>query len=145
MEYKQIKQIVDLMKRADLAEFELEEADFKLRLSRSLPAGTPIAQPAPLPAEAAAPPPAAAPEPVPADETKLITSPMVGTFYAAPSPDAPPFVKPGDGVDGDSIVCIVEAMKVMNEIKAEKTGTIAEVMVENGASVEYGQPLFRLR
>lgn len=138
------------MKRADLAEFELEESDFKLRLSRSFPATAPNPAPQQIPA-----PPATttaqgsiAPQPeesAPVDESKLIKSPMVGTFYAAPSPDAPPFVKPGDGVDGDSVVCIVEAMKVMNEIKAETTGTIAEVLIENGDSVEFGQPLFRLR
>lgn len=70
---------------------------------------------------------------------------MVGTFYSAPSPDSPPFVKVGDAVGEDSVLCIIEAMKVMNEIKAEKRGSIAEILVENGESVEFGQPLFRLR
>jgi acetyl-CoA carboxylase biotin carboxyl carrier protein len=147
LDIKKIRQIVDIMKRAELSEFQLEEGDFKLRLQRSYSAPAPASVP-----PVAAPPPAApsasgaaSPESKAADEGKLVTSPMVGTFYAAPSPESPPFVKPGDAVTEDTVVCILEAMKVMNEIKAEEKGTIAEVLVGNGDSVEYGQPLFRLR
>ncbi|NBD37628.1 MAG: acetyl-CoA carboxylase biotin carboxyl carrier protein [Verrucomicrobia bacterium] len=147
MDIKKIRQIVDIMKRADLSEFQLEEEDFKLRLQRQYSAPAPAQAP-----PVAAPPPTAPsasgtapPESKAAEEGKLVTSPMVGTFYAAPSPESPPFVKPGDAVTEDTVVCILEAMKVMNEIKAEEKGTIAEVLVGNGDSVEYGQPLFRLR
>jgi acetyl-CoA carboxylase biotin carboxyl carrier protein len=150
LEFKQIKQIVDLMKRADLVEFELEEKDVKLRLCRSngqpqvITAAPATASPGTAPAPAA---PAASERPVEeaVDESKLIKSPMVGTFYAAPSPESPPFIRLSDSVGEDTVVCIVEAMKVMNEIKAEKKGVIAEILVENGDSVEYGQPLFRLK
>lgn len=150
MDLKEIKQIVDLMKRSALTEFEIEEKDFKLRICRkngdyqvvSAPAPVSTA-PAAYPAEPA--PTRAAPTPAPVDEGKLIKSPMVGTFYSAPNPDSPAFVKTGDSVDAESTVCIIEAMKVMNEIKAELSGTIAEVLVQNGESVEYGQPLFRIR
>lgn len=138
------------MKRSALTEFEIEEKDFKLRICRkngdyqvvSAPAPVSTA-PAAYPAEPA--PTRAAPTPAPVDEGKLIKSPMVGTFYSAPNPDSPAFVKTGDSVDAESTVCIIEAMKVMNEIKAELSGTIAEVLVQNGESVEYGQPLFRIR
>jgi acetyl-CoA carboxylase biotin carboxyl carrier protein len=151
LDIKEIKQIIDLMKRASLAEFEIHEGEFSLRLVREGQA-----MPAPLPA-AATPPPFPQPpapsapthEPAPsasaADPAKLIKSPMVGTFYAAPAPESPAFVQAGDKVQPDTVVCILEAMKVMNEIAAEKSGEIAEVMVENGAAVEYGQPLFRLK
>lgn len=159
MEFKEIKQIVDLIKRSGLTEFELEEKDFKLKICRKSGEVQPIYQtttPMPFPQSAVPVPPApgtpggpvtasgAAPEQAP-DEAKLIRSPMVGTFYAAPSPDSSPFVKVSDTVGEDTVVCILEAMKVMNEIKAETKGEIAEILVENGESVEYGQPLFRLK
>jgi acetyl-CoA carboxylase biotin carboxyl carrier protein len=158
LDIKEIKQIVDLMKRTGLTEFQLEEKDFKLKICRKSDEVQTIYQattPAPFPAGAGTMPgvpgngaPAAASEPAaekPVDETKLIRSPMVGTFYAAPSPDSPAFVKVSDTVGEDTVVCILEAMKVMNEIKAETKGVIAEILVENGESVEYGQPLFRLK
>jgi acetyl-CoA carboxylase biotin carboxyl carrier protein len=145
LEFKEIKQIVDLMKRSDLSEFELEEDSFRLRICRGSTAVAHASIPAPV--QSIQPAPAAPPSatPAPADESKLVKSPMVGTFYSAPSPDSPPFVKVGDAVGEESVLCIIEAMKVMNEIKAEKRGSIAEVLVENGESVEFGQPLFRLR
>lgn len=157
MDIKEIKQIVDLMKRSGLTEFQLEEKDFKLKICRKSDEVQTIYQattPAPFPGAAGAMPSVpgngapAAPEPTaekPVDESKLIRSPMVGTFYAAPSPDSPSFVKVSDSVSEDTVVCILEAMKVMNEIKAETKGVIAEILVENGESVEYGQPLFRLK
>ncbi|MEX0330920.1 MAG: acetyl-CoA carboxylase biotin carboxyl carrier protein [Puniceicoccaceae bacterium] len=157
MDIKEIKSIVDLMKRSGLTEFQLEEEDFKIRICRKSDEVQTIYQattPAPFPVQAAAATPPPVPqntppaEPAPAaevDESKLIKSPMVGTFYTSPSPESPPFIKIGDSVSGDTVVCIVEAMKVMNEIKAELKGQIAEILVDNGESVEYGQPLFRLK
>ncbi|MBD5778379.1 acetyl-CoA carboxylase biotin carboxyl carrier protein [Pelagicoccus sp. NFK12] len=153
MDIKEIKQIVDLMKRSDLTEFSVEEEQFKLRIKRATetqaqpqivsyapPAATPAAAPA---APAPAPAPAAA-SPAVEDNATYITSPMVGTFYSAPSPESPVFAKIGDAVKEDSTVCIIEAMKIMNEIQAEVSGTIAEILVENGQPVEFGQKLFRL-
>ena len=153
MEFKQVKQIVDLMKRTGLTEFQLEEEGFKLRICRKSDEIQTVYQAAThapfpgsgLPAQAPAPSEPAPSAPSEVDESKLIKSPMVGTFYTAPSPDSPPFVQISDAVSEDTVVCIVEAMKVMNEIKAEAKGLIAEVLVENGDNVEYGQPLFRLK
>ncbi len=141
------------MKKSDLTEFAVEEENFKLQIKRASHsdaqpqlisyAPTPAAPSAPAAAPAAIP--AAAPE-EPAAESgdSFITSPMVGTFYAASSPESAPFVKPGDTVEPDSVVCIIEAMKIMNEIQSERKGAIAEVLVENGQPVEFGQKLFRL-
>ncbi len=152
MDLKEIKQIVDLMKRSGLTEFSIEEKDLKLRLCREADkAAAPAVHmtPAPLPM---APAPAAAPSAAPAAEKKapeatgpVIKSPMVGTFYRAPSPDSKPFADVGTKVQPDMVVCIIEAMKVMNEIQSEIGGTVVEILVENGEAVEYGQPLFRLK
>lgn len=140
------------MKKSDLSEFAVEEENFKLKIKRDTGKGAqpqivtyaPSPQAAPSPeAPAAAPAPAAVPEAKP-DSGTYITSPMVGTFYSAASPENPPYVKVGDTVASDSIVCIIEAMKIMNEIQAEHSGEIAEILVENGQPVEYGQRLFRL-
>jgi len=149
-----IKQVVDLMKKSDLSEFEIQDQDFKLRIKRDLPGRAPIAaQAAPVaaaPAPVAAPAPAAA-APAPAapaaadPSIKLVTSPMVGTYYATPSPENPPFVTVGSPIKADSVVCIIEAMKVMNEIQSEISGTVVECLVANGTSVEFGQPLFRVK
>lgn len=152
MDIKLIKQVVDLMKRSDISEFEFEEDGFKLRLSSQSAQAPQVIQAAPAPA-AQAPNPAPAPfgadEPTaPAAEEKgisIIKSPMVGTFYRASSPESPPFVDVGAKVTADSVVCIIEAMKVMNEIQAEFGGKITEVLVENGEAVEYGQPLFKVK
>lgn len=149
MDIKEIKAIVDLMKRSGLTEFQLEEEGFKLKVCRRSDEVQTYFQPTPAPfpmapasPQSPASPPDAGSGPA---EGPTITSPMVGTFYAAPSPGSPPFVNPGSKVTPETVVCILEAMKVMNEIKAETTGEIVEVLVENGDSVEYGQPLFRLR
>jgi len=148
-----IKQVVDLMKKSDLSEFEIQDQDFKLRIKRDLPGRAPAAaQAAPVAASpvAAAPAPAAA-APAPAapaaadPSIKLVTSPMVGTYYCTPSPENPPFVTVGSPIKADSVVCIIEAMKVMNEIQAEISGTVVECLVANGTSVEFGQPLFRVK
>ncbi|MDP0500313.1 MAG: acetyl-CoA carboxylase biotin carboxyl carrier protein [Verrucomicrobiota bacterium JB022] len=148
MDIKEIKTIVDLMKRSDLTEFEIEEEGLRLRISRKGTTEYTVA--APLPAAAYAqhmPAPVAAEAPTaPKEEIgRVIKSPMVGTFYGAPSPDSPSFVKAGDTVNPESVVCIIEAMKVMNEIKAELSGTITEILAKNGEPVEYGQPLFRVK
>lgn len=155
MDLQKIKQVVDLMKKSDLSEFEIQDQEFKLRIKRDVPgrvtqtvttAAAPAPQsvaPAAVAAPAAAPAPAA---PAAADPSlKVITSPMVGTFYGSPSPDAPAFVGVGSQIKADSVVCIIEAMKVMNEIQAEVTGTVVECLVASGTSVEFGQPLFRVK
>ena len=154
MDLNKIKQVVDLMKKSDLSEFEIQDQDFKLRIKRDLPGRAPIAAPAApvaaAPAPVAAPAPAAA-APAPAapaaadPSIKLVTSPMVGTYYATPSPENPPFVTVGSPIKADSVVCIIEAMKVMNEIQSEIAGTVVECLVANGTSVEFGQPLFRVK
>ncbi|WP_309399370.1 acetyl-CoA carboxylase biotin carboxyl carrier protein [Cerasicoccus maritimus] len=153
MDIKEIKQIVELMKRSDLTAFEIEEKDLKLKICRdsgkvvAVPTAAPIAAaPAPVAAAAAEPAAAAAPA-APKDEpgVTIIKSPMVGTFYRAASPDSKPFADVGAKVKPDSVVCIIEAMKVMNEINAEVSGSITEILVENGQAVEYGQPLFKVK
>lgn len=152
MDIKQIKEVIDLMKKAELSNFEIEDKGFKLRLQRETGSQGAVqivqhAAPAPV-APAAAPAPVAAAPAAPAADAaniKVITSPMVGTFYASSSPDAAPFVGIGSNVKADSVVCIVEAMKVMNEVQSEIAGSIVEVLVSNGTSVEYGQPLFKIK
>ena len=158
LDIKEIKLVVDLMKRSDLTEFEIEEEGLKLRIKRrgadDLPVITtsPTAQVALPVAPAASPatPPPFNPHthPAPAEDDKSINyikSPIVGTFYRASSPDNPSFVEIGTAVSPDSVVCIIEAMKVMNEIQAETKGQIIEILVENGKPVEYGQPLFKVK
>ena len=154
MDLKTIKQVIDLMKRSELTEFEFEEDGFKLRLSRASnsPASPIIQSVAPVNPVSAPPAPAAsAPSPSTGEEKALdpnvetIKSPMVGTFYRAPAPDSANFTDIGKKVDVDSIVCIVEAMKVMNEIQAEVKGTITEILAEDGDAIEFGQPLFKYK
>lgn len=148
MDMDRIKTVIDLMREHELTEFAIEEPDLKLTLKRggAMPAMmmaapqmmAPAAAPAPAPAAA----PAAAPAPAPEDELTPIPSPLVGTFYRANSPDADPFVSVGSRVNKDTVVCIIEAMKVMNEIKAETNGTIQKILVENATAVQFGQPMF---
>ena len=145
MDLKEIKAIIDLMKENDLSVFEMEKDGLKIKLQKGTePGNAPmIAVPAAPPAVA---PPAAPPAAEPPGEAfNEIVSPMVGTFYRAGSPDAASFVDVGSQVTEDTVVCIIEAMKVMNEIKAETSGVIAEVAVENGKPVQFGQVLFRVR
>ncbi len=142
MELKEIETIVEMMAKNGLAEFDLEREGFRIRIRRD--SGCPTAPPAALMATPPAPGPAPALPPPPTD-TRDITSPMVGTFYRAPSPDATPYVEVGQQVTEDTVVCIIEAMKVMNEIKAELRGVISEVLAENGRPVDFGKPLFRVR
>lgn len=154
MELKDIKAIIDLMKKNSITEFELEEKDSKLRLKRGSNGGPPIApSDADMPMMQMSAPtammPATAPSPaaLPAANTGEIDvrSPMIGTFYRSPSPEASAYVELGSEVTPDSVVCIIEAMKVMNEIKAEVKGIITQALVENGKPVEFGQPLFKVR
>lgn len=161
LDLKQIKQIIDLMKRSELTEFAVEEEGFKLKIRRGtngLPSVStgkgsnspfvpvdynsvpPMPVPAPLPSSMPAGP-AATEEP----GIAYVKSPMVGTFYRSPSPESKAFVDVGSKIEDNSLVCIIEAMKIMNEIQAEVHGTIVEVMIENGQPVEYGQRLFKLK
>jgi acetyl-CoA carboxylase biotin carboxyl carrier protein len=158
LDLKQIKQIIDLMKRSELSEFEFEEEGFKIKIKRGS-AGLPIitaapqaSQPLPASAEAGSNAARAAASSAPAgsagaDEAGFayVKSPMVGTFYRSPSPENPSFVENGSKVEEKTVVCIIEAMKIMNEIQAETKGTVVEVLVENGQPVEYGQRLFKIR
>jgi acetyl-CoA carboxylase biotin carboxyl carrier protein len=141
------------MKRAELTEFDLEKEGFKLHLSRKekdavpqiIQAAPVVAAPVAAAAAASEAKPAAASAPVEEKGIELIKSPMVGTFYRAPSPESPVFAEVGTKVTAESVVCIIEAMKVMNEIQSEISGTITEVLVENGDAIEFGQPLFKVK
>jgi acetyl-CoA carboxylase biotin carboxyl carrier protein len=161
LDLKQIKQIIDLMKRSELSEFEFEEEGFKIKIKRGsggqpLISSTPLSA-HPFPAAAAqadqsasATRPMAVSAPgaaVGADDAGFayVKSPMVGTFYRSPSPENPSFVENGSKVEEKTPVCIIEAMKIMNEIQAETKGTVVEVLVENGQPVEYGQRLFKVK
>jgi acetyl-CoA carboxylase biotin carboxyl carrier protein len=162
MEIEDIRKIVELMAENDVVELEMEDRKGKLRLVRGnhhvptpvtvVSAPAPLAQLAPVTLQAATPmPPVGAPvvqdsrvEEVPAEQGPKITSPMVGTFYRAPSPEAKPYVEVGTVVEKGDVVCIIEAMKMMNEIQAELRGRVVRILVENGQPVEYEQPLFLL-
>ena len=150
MNQKEIKELIELLVEKDIAEFELERGEIKVRVKR----GYALVQQPAAPAVVAAPPvtapeaaPVAAAPPVAATEEglEIIKSPIVGTFYEASSPGAPAFTKQGDKVKLGQVLCIVEAMKLMNEIESEYAGEIVKVLVSNGQPVEYGQPLFKIR
>jgi acetyl-CoA carboxylase biotin carboxyl carrier protein len=159
LDLKQIKQIIELMKRSELTEFAVEEEGFKLKIRRGTN-GLPIVSASkgsasPFPAMDTNPPvapaaPASASGGTPAAPREeagetYIKSPMVGTFYRAASPESKPFMDVGGKVTENTVVCIIEAMKIMNEIQAETKGLILEVLVENGQPVEYGQRLFKVK
>ncbi len=149
MDLKKVKELIELMKENDLIEVEVEDGDSKIHL-KGPGSAAPVMQQVPMaaaPAPAAAAPAApAAGAPAPADDgLETIDSPIVGTFYQAPSPDAEAYVKVGDKVTPETVVCIIEAMKVMNEIKAEKSGTIAEICCKDGEAIEFGQALFKIQ
>lgn len=156
MELKDIKELIALIRKNDLSEFSLEQEGFKITLKRGyesqpLTAGLSYGPQLlasgqmQLPASGqGAPAPAALPPPQ-SETLRDLPSPMVGTFYSAASPEAPPFASVGQQITPDTVICIIEAMKVMNEIKSEVSGTIVEIVAENGKPVQYGQPLFRLR
>lgn len=148
-ELERIRHLVELMREFDLREVDLRQGEQRIRLSRGaelapVSFATPLAAAAPL---AAPPPAAAAAAPVPAADSShltLIKSPMVGTYYSRPNPNAPPFVKVGDHVEPDKTVCIIEAMKVFNEIPAEVRGKIVAVLVKDEEPVEFGKPLYKV-
>ena len=150
MDLRKLKTLIDLVSESGVAELEITEGDDRVRIVNRNGAApvqvhqpVTVAQPMPVPAPApeAAPAPAAAPA-APQQTGTPLTSPMVGTFYRAPSPGADPFVKVGDAVKKGQIVCIIEAMKLLNEVEADMDGTVKEVCVENGQPVEFGQSLF---
>jgi len=150
MDLKEIKQILKMMDTHGLTEFTLEKEDEKLVLKRDLIGSAPqqiIQTSVPIAAAPIAAPVEVSPASAPAEDSKFITieSPMVGTFYSAASPDSEPYTQVGQSVGPDTTVCIVEAMKIMNEIKAEVSGTIEQVCVQNGQPVEFGQALFKVR
>jgi acetyl-CoA carboxylase biotin carboxyl carrier protein len=154
VDLKDIKAIIDLMKKNSVSEFELEKQDFKIRLKRGINGGNQGSHYEEAPVVTSAPPPAAIAAPVtvpaassaaPAIPEAEIKSPMIGTFYRAPSPESASYAEVGAEVNPETVVCIIEAMKVMNEIKAEVKGTITQVLVENAKPVEFGQPLFKVR
>jgi len=154
MNTKELKEIIEMIKEAikdiDIAEFDLEREGIKIRIKKSsavsqtVQAAVPVHSAIPQPVPAAPAPVPAKPEvPVePNDNLVRIISPMVGTFYVAPSPDAPPFVKEGDMISEGQTVCIIEAMKLMNEIKSEVSGKVVKILAENGQAIEFGNPLF---
>ncbi len=145
MDISQIRKLIRLIQSSDVTEIEVTQGDQTVRISRQ-GSGAPAAAPAAatyVPAPAAAPVATEAPATEPAhSEEHQVTSPMVGTFYAAPSPDAEPFVQAGQKVQKGETLCIIEAMKMMNEIEAEYSGVVEAILVENATPVEYGQPIF---
>ena len=155
MDLRKLKKLIDLVQESGIAELEITEGEEKVKIvkggavvvSSTAPAGAVMAQPAApgatgAPAAAQAPPPATEPEP--GQEGHVVKAPMVGTFYRSPSPDAKPFIEVGQAVKEGDTICIIEAMKLMNEIEADASGVVKAILVENGQPVEYGQPLFIL-
>ena len=163
MNQKELKELIEFLIEKDVTEFELERGDVKVRIKRGTETASgrdvhyvtvpPMASPAVVeragsPAPASGPSPASSPAPAEAAKEEglhIITSPIVGTFYEAPSPGSPPFVKPGDTVEVAQVLCIIEAMKLMNEIECDVAGEVVRRIVNNGQPVEYGQPLFEVR
>jgi acetyl-CoA carboxylase biotin carboxyl carrier protein len=158
MNQKELKELIEFLIEKDIAEFELERGDVKVKIKRAgehtvvhtraeIPYVTvPVAQPGQISAaHTAAPPPPAPVAPVPEEDFHIVKSPIVGTFYEAPSPGAPPFVKVGDTVEVGQVLCIVEAMKLLNEIESDVAGEIMKKMGSNGQPIEYGQDLFVIR
>lgn len=145
-----ISRLLELVSRSDIAEINLRQGDEELRITRNcapppsvMPAAPAVPQAAPAPVSAPQPPAAPREEaPAPAEEPSVMRSPMVGTFYRSASPTAAPFVEEGQSVKEGDTLCIIEAMKMMNQIQADRAGTIVKVLVENGATVEFDQPLF---
>jgi acetyl-CoA carboxylase biotin carboxyl carrier protein len=158
MNQKELKELIEFLIEKDIAEFELERGDVKVKIKRAgehtvvyargempHPAGS-VAEPRQIAGGAAAvAPPAAASAPVPEEDLHIVKSPIVGTLYEAPSPGAPPFVKVGDIVEVGQVLCIVEAMKLLNEIESDVAGEIVKKMGSNGQPIEYGQELFAIR
>lgn len=162
MNQKEIKELIEFLIEKDIAEFELERGDVKVRIKRASEPAPPklveiprfAVQPAAVPVPdlvsgasppAQVPPPAPEPVPQPEEPLHMVRSPIVGTFYESPSPGSPPFVKSGDMVEVGQLLCIVEAMKLMNEIESDVAGEIVKKLITNGQPIEYGQELFAIR
>jgi acetyl-CoA carboxylase biotin carboxyl carrier protein len=162
MNQKELKELIEFLIEKDIAEFELERGDVKVRIKRAAePGSAPLADTryfavpgAAAPASPggsvsvvppASPAPPATPAPEPEEELHMVRSPIVGTFYESPSPGSPPFVKPGDTITTGQVLCIVEAMKLMNEIESDVAGELVKRLVANGQPIEYGQELFAVR
>ena len=160
MNQKELKELIEFLIEKDIAEFELERGDVKVRIKRgaeaqtapvishitAVPSVPQVSYAAPAAPPAAAPPTAAAaPAAEPQEDLHIVKSPIVGTFYESPAPGAPPFIKPGDLVKAGQVLCIIEAMKLMNEIESDASGEIVKMLAANGKPVEYGQPLFAIR
>ena len=148
MDLRKLKTLIDLVSESNVSELEITEAEGKVRIVKG-PVGGPVAVAAPVMVAAPgvavpAAPVAAAPAEAPLASGHIVKSPMVGTFYTASSPEAKPFVQVGSVVKEGDTICIIEAMKILNEIEADKSGTVTRVMVDNGQAVEYGQPLFMI-
>jgi acetyl-CoA carboxylase biotin carboxyl carrier protein len=147
MDIRKVKKLIELLEQSNINELEINEGDESVRISRGGTAVTYAAAPAPAPVAAAPAPvaaPAAAEAAAPASEEPAghaVKSPMVGTFYASPAPDAPPFVTVGQTVAAGDVICIIEAMKMMNQIEADKAGTIGAILIEDGEAVEFDQPI----
>ncbi len=145
MDLRKLKTLIDLVSDSNVSELEITEAEGKVRIVKGGVAPAQVAAPltvAPVAAPAVAAPVAAAPAPVEMPAGHAVKSPMVGTFYRSSSPGAKPFVEVGDAIKEGDTICIIEAMKILNEIEADKTGTVTKILCENGQAVEYGQSLF---
>jgi acetyl-CoA carboxylase biotin carboxyl carrier protein len=149
MDLRKLKKLIDLVEESGISELELTEGEEKVRISRNLPNSHAVMHMSPYPQQmyaaapaAATPAVATAEAEVPAIEGHVVKSPMVGTFYRAPSPDAKPFVDIGSKISVGDTICIIEAMKLLNEIESDHSGVIKAILVENGQPVEYGEPLF---
>jgi acetyl-CoA carboxylase biotin carboxyl carrier protein len=157
MNQKELRELIEFLIEKDIAEFELERGDVKVRIKRGVLAAAPAipiqiaapvatASPSSTPAQLSTDAPGSAKPSASAEEgLHVVKSPIVGTFYESPSPGSPPFVKPGDKVEVGQVLCIIEAMKLMNEIEADLGGEIVKRLVNNGQPVEYGQALFSIR
>jgi acetyl-CoA carboxylase biotin carboxyl carrier protein len=157
MNQKELKELIEFLIEKDVAEFSMERGDVKVHIKRNVAVQMVAAAPVPVvyapaptghanaPAAAGGAAEAPAKAPVEEEGLHIVKSPIVGTFYEAPSPGSPPFVKVGDSVDANGVLCIIEAMKLMNEIESEVAGEVVKKLVNNGQPVEYGQPLFAIR
>ncbi|HSR67085.1 MAG TPA: acetyl-CoA carboxylase biotin carboxyl carrier protein [Acidobacteriota bacterium] len=146
MDTNEIKELIKLIEQSAIEEFEMERDGVRIRVRKSLGMAAQPQSPAPSAApQAAAPQPEEAAEPEKDESIHIFTSPIIGTFYRAPKPDADPFVEENDKVKEGTVLCIVEAMKIMNQIECDVSGVIEKVLVDNGQPVEYGEPLFEIR
>jgi acetyl-CoA carboxylase biotin carboxyl carrier protein len=163
MNQKELKELIEFIIEKGIAEFELERGDVKVKIKRAseappaaspdsryiavhpVPVAAPVQVPASVPSATADVAAAVTPVPEPKEDLHIVRSPIVGTFYEAPTPGAPPFVKVGDAVEVGQVLCIVEAMKLMNEIECDFAGEVVKKLVANGQPIEYGQELFALR